>query len=64
MDQEFELLRNAPTAPAEEGGDERGKGRHESDMWKLDAPRPNGGGPLLDPNGKVTFLSSDFLPLF
>jgi hypothetical protein len=56
MDQEFELLRTAPPpALVEEGGDERGKGRDERDMWKLDAPQSKAGeGPLLDPDGKVS----------
>ncbi|KAG6906332.1 hypothetical protein DXG01_014413 [Tephrocybe rancida] len=61
MDQELELLLNAPPSPpqnARQGVDDRrGKGREsDNDMWKLDAPRsslgPDGKGPLLDPSGK------------
>ncbi|KAF5380918.1 hypothetical protein D9615_004167 [Tricholomella constricta] len=72
MDQELELLLNAPPSPPRNSypgtDDRRGKGREtDSDMWKLDAPRsslgPDGKGPLLDPSGKplrpFTILPSD-----
>ncbi|KAG6853905.1 hypothetical protein C0991_012574 [Blastosporella zonata] len=61
MDQELELLSNAPPSPPhqarQEVDDRRGKDRDsDSDMWKLDAPRSSlghdGKGPLLDPSGK------------
>ncbi|TFK42393.1 TAP42-like protein [Crucibulum laeve] len=70
MEQELELLRNAPPSPrfAPPSDDQRGKQRQsDDDMWKLDAPVPTGGpdgkGPLMDANGKplrpFTILPSD-----
>ena len=62
MEQELELLRNAPPYPPRSSGpqtdDRRGKAREsDDDMWKLDAPRstlgPDGNRPLLDSSGKV-----------
>ena len=59
--QELELLRNAPpTPPQREPSDDPrvAKKRGEDDMWMLDAPLnrggPDGKGPLLDPQGKVS----------
>ncbi|KAG6833069.1 hypothetical protein H0H87_011813 [Tephrocybe sp. NHM501043] len=61
MDQELELLSNAPPTPPrptrQEADDRRGRGREsDKDMWKLDEPRSSlgldGKGPLLDPSGK------------
>ncbi len=63
MEQELELLRNAPPSPkiAPEGIDERDKKRKvEDDEWRLDIPipgGPDGKGPLLDPTGKVRYLN-------
>ncbi|KAF9013998.1 TAP42-like protein [Cyathus striatus] len=69
MEQELELLRNAPPSPLNAPVDDfRGKKKETDDeMWKLDAPIPRGGpdgkGPLLDPTGKplrpFTILPSD-----
>lgn len=59
MEQELELLRNAPPSPTigPVGADERDKKRAAvNDEWKLDIPipgGPDGKGPLLDPTGKV-----------
>lgn len=59
MEQELELLRNAPPSPTigPEGTDERDhKRKAVDDEWKLDIPvpgGPDGKGPLLDPTGKV-----------
>ena len=62
--QELELLRNAPPTPpqATPADDNRmARKRVEDDMWKLDAPLnrggPDGKGPLLDPQGKVSMYS-------
>ncbi|OBZ65691.1 Methylenetetrahydrofolate reductase 2 [Grifola frondosa] len=59
MEQELELLRNAPPPPPSQSPlhDPRAaKERETSDMWRLDAPLPPGGpdgkGPLLDSTGK------------
>ncbi|KAJ3753103.1 serine/threonine protein phosphatase PP2A-associated protein [Lentinula raphanica] len=60
IEQELELLRNAPSSPPttiaqQEMEDQRGKRKEsEDDMWKLDAPAPKVGanGPLLDEAGK------------
>jgi hypothetical protein len=55
VDQEIQLLRNAPTPPPlpkPPADAQRNKAKDE-DMWKLDAaPEPSKRGPLLDPNGK------------
>jgi len=62
MEQELELLRNAPPTPlfGPSEGDERDKKRNaEVDEWKLDIPvpgGPDGKGPLLDPTGKVKYF--------
>ncbi|KZT09598.1 uncharacterized protein LAESUDRAFT_722561 [Laetiporus sulphureus 93-53] len=66
---ELELLRNAPPPAPPEPIDERHAKQRETEdmhMWRLDAPRPQGGsdgqGPLLDQSGKplrpFTILSS------
>jgi len=62
MDQELELLQNAPSPPSHSvhpDDGRRGKGREsDSDMWKLDAPPVSGvdgKGSLLDPSGRVRF---------
>ena len=57
MSQEMELLTNAPPPPPlrpSEETDGKGKGREESDIWKLDSPstKPRQG-PVLDSSGKV-----------
>ncbi|KAK7038065.1 Serine/threonine protein phosphatase PP2A-associated protein [Favolaschia claudopus] len=61
LNQELELLRNAPRMPppppSRPEEDHRDKARvAESDMWRLEAPAPSGGpdgkGPLLDSSGK------------
>ncbi|KAJ3715711.1 serine/threonine protein phosphatase PP2A-associated protein [Lentinula raphanica] len=60
IEQELELLRNAPSSPPttiaqQEMEDKRGKRKESEDnMWKLDAPAPKVGanGPLLDEAGK------------
>ncbi|KAF8964013.1 serine/threonine protein phosphatase PP2A-associated protein [Flammula alnicola] len=69
MEQELELLRNAPPSPIMGAldEDERNKTRKAEDNdWKLDIPiagGPDGKGPLLDPAGKplrpFTILPSD-----
>ncbi|KAF9564378.1 serine/threonine protein phosphatase PP2A-associated protein [Agrocybe pediades] len=69
MEQELELLRNAPPTPlfGPSDGDERDKKRNaEVDEWKLDIPvpgGPDGKGPLMDASGKplrpFTILPSD-----
>ncbi|KAF8163496.1 TAP42-like protein [Crassisporium funariophilum] len=71
MEQELDLLRNAPPSPihgpTQGGEDPRDKQRQlENDTWKLDIPvagGPDGKGPLLDPTGKplrpFTILPSD-----
>ena len=59
VEQEIELLRNAPPSPtlAPPDQDERSKKRKEEDNdWKLDIPvpgGPDGKGPLLDSAGRV-----------
>ncbi|CAA7271528.1 unnamed protein product [Cyclocybe aegerita] len=74
MQQELELLRNAPPSPIT-GPEDLVKGEHdhrhkrrksEENAWKLDIPvpgGPDGKGPLLDPTGKplrpFTILPSD-----
>lgn len=69
MEQELELLRNAPPSsqiPSQSPPDDRrGKAREsENNMWKLEAPRSSlgldGKGPLLDPSGKV--IESSCIP--
>lgn len=58
LGQELDLLQSAPsfppTPPPPPEDDRRSKERvAENNMWKLDAPqRPDGKGPLLDPQGK------------
>ncbi|KAF4576330.1 hypothetical protein EYR36_004307 [Pleurotus pulmonarius] len=58
MDQESDLLRSAPPEPPTPTPNDprRDKRKEQDDMWRLDAPRVNGGpdgkGPLLDPSGK------------
>ena len=56
VDQEIQLLRNAPTPPPlpkPPADDPRNKTKDQEDMWRIDAaPEPNRG-PLLDPHGKV-----------
>ena len=61
MNQELELLRNAPPSPihspTREIEDPRDKQKQDEEMWKLDIPfpgGPDGKGPLLDPTGKVS----------
>ena len=61
--QEIELLRSAPPEPAHPipSNDPRmGRRSAEDDMWRLDAPvnkgGPDGKGPLLDPQGKVSYF--------
>ena len=61
--QELELLRNAPPEPPTSAptNDPRVERRRAEDgMWKLDAPLnrggPDGKGPLLDPQGKVSII--------
>ena len=63
--QELELLRNAPSMPPqrEPANDPRVARRQEDDsMWRLDAPLnrggPDGKGPLLDPQGRVSTCGS------
>ena len=61
LEQELGLLLKAPPSPPRpprQADDRRSKIRgNDSDMWKLDVPRPNlgadGKGPLLDSSGKV-----------
>ena len=66
MEQELELLRDAPPSPRIRSqlppDDRRGKAREsENDMWKLEAPRSSlgldGKGPLLDSSGKASKFS-------
>jgi len=57
LNQESQLLRSAPPPlPSQPSEDARGRTRQSDDMWRLDAPRaqggPDGKGPLLDPSGK------------
>ncbi|KAF9819742.1 hypothetical protein IEO21_01833 [Rhodonia placenta] len=58
LEQELQLLRSAPPPrPSQPPADpRRAKERQVDNMWRLDAPRPQGGpdgkGPLLDPSGK------------
>jgi len=69
MEQELELLRNAPPSPmmGPESGDFRDKQRNvDENDWKLDIPlagSPDGKGPLMDAQGKplrsFTILPSD-----
>jgi immunoglobulin-binding protein 1 len=66
MDQEMELLKNAPprlTQPPKEEADWKGKKKEESDIWKLDAPIAKfGQSPVLDRSGKVTMhFTSHFI---
>jgi hypothetical protein len=66
MEQELELLRNAPPSPmlAPESEDPRDKHRNaEESDWKLDIPLaggPDGKGPLMDAQGKVSSPTSNF----
>lgn len=55
MDQELELLRNAPPPrPGPPLDDRRNKTNDQDDMWKLDTKsRVGESGPLLDSSGKV-----------
>lgn len=60
MEQELDLLRNAPPSPImgpDDEEDKRSKKRKEEENeWKLDVPipgGPDGKGPLLDSEGKV-----------
>jgi len=54
MDQELELLRNAPPPLRPGPPDDRSKNDDQDDMWKLDTKsRIDESGPLLDPSGKV-----------
>jgi len=54
LDQEVELLRNAPPSPKSRPQMTTEK---DADAWRLDAPQPanilDGRGPLLDQSGKV-----------
>jgi len=65
MEQELELLRNAPPSPmlGPESGDSRDKRRNvDEDDWKLDIPLaggPDGKGPLMDAQGKVSPFTSE-----
>ncbi|KAG1723682.1 TAP42-like protein [Suillus lakei] len=56
MDQELELLRNAPPPPRQgpPSDDRKSKLKEQDDMWKLDTKSPSIGesGPLLDSSGK------------
>ncbi|KAH9930760.1 TAP42-like protein [Fomitopsis serialis] len=57
LEQEIQLLRNAPSRPPEAFEDpRRAKDREIVDMWRLDAPLPQGGpdgkGPLTDSSGR------------
>ena len=67
MEQELELLRNAPPSPmlAPESEDPRDKHRNaEESDWKLDIPLaggPDGKGPLMDAQGKVSPPYLEFL---
>jgi len=67
MEQELELLRNAPPSPmlAPESEDPRDKQRNvEESDWKLDIPLtggPDGKGPLMDIQGKVSLSYLEFL---
>ena len=62
MEQELELLRNAPASPIHSPSrdieDPRYKQKEEDEeMWKLDIPvpgGPDGKGPLMDSTGKVS----------
>lgn len=66
MEQELELLRNAPPSPmlGPESEDPRDKHRNtEENDWKLDIPLaggPDGKGPLMDAQGKVSLPTSNF----
>jgi immunoglobulin-binding protein 1 len=56
MEQELELLRNAPPPPrpGPPSDDRKNKVKEQDDMWKLDTKSPVGeSGPLLDSSGKV-----------
>lgn len=63
MEQELELLRNAPPSPklGPDDNDNRAQKRKaEEHDWKLDIPvpgGPDGKGPLLDSSGKVCLAS-------
>lgn len=66
--QELELLRNAPPTPSQRAPSDdprMAQKRANDDMWKLDAPvnrgGPDGKGPLLDPQGKVSSCRSQFV---
>ncbi|KAG1858045.1 TAP42-like protein [Suillus subalutaceus] len=55
MDQELELLRNAPPPPrpGPASDDRKNQLKEQDDMWKLDTKSPVGeSGPLLDSSGK------------
>ncbi|KAF9246397.1 TAP42-like protein [Melanogaster broomeanus] len=55
MDQELELLRNAPPPPPPESPTDKRQNmtKEQEDLWKIEtAPRLPGGGPLLDSTGK------------
>jgi hypothetical protein len=55
MEQELELLRNAPPPPrpGPPSDDRKNKVKEQDDMWKLDTKSPVGeSGPLLDSSGK------------
>ncbi|KAG2037361.1 TAP42-like protein [Suillus americanus] len=55
MDQELELLRNAPPPPrpGPPSDDRKNQLKEQDDMWKLDTKTPVGeSGPLLDSSGK------------
>lgn len=58
LEQEIQILRSAPPRPSEAPEDPRhAREREANDVWRLDAPMPQGGpdgkGPLLDSSGKV-----------
>ena len=58
--QELQLLQNAPSPPPQQQTDDprQARARDTENMWRLDAPiqrgGPDGKGPLLDPEGKVS----------
>lgn len=60
LEQEVQILRSAPPRPPEALEDPRRARQDGTDnMWRLDAPLPQGGpdgkGPLLDSSGRVSY---------
>ena len=66
LGQELELLKSMPPLPkpSDDLRQKKDKAKEQDDMWKLDSVQrggPDGKGPLLDPQGKVSCAVSNTL---